>query len=366
MPEMSREANIGLVERFYYELWNRFDQSLIPELLTEDIRFRGSLGQYKVGHEQFQEYMEFIRRAFPDFTNQVDEIVSEGERCFARLTYRGTHRGEVFGMAPTLRPIAYAGAALFYFREGRIADVWVLGDVHGLIQQLTAPPPDTLPEVLPTRAGYNRWAEVYDTEDNPLVLLEEQHINPLLRVAPGQSVADIGCGTGRHALRLAALGARVTAVDYSEAMLQRARAKPGAEAVTFIGHDLTMPLPLDAGSFDRVLCCLVLDHIPNLVGLFQELGRICRPRGFVIVSVVHPAMLLRGVQARFIDPASGCRVRLQSYPHQIADYVMAAVRAGLVLDHLSEHAVDQALADRSERAQKYLDWPLLFLMRLAP
>jgi ubiquinone/menaquinone biosynthesis C-methylase UbiE len=221
-------------------------------------------------------------------------------------------------------------------------------------------------EVLPIRAGYNRWAEVYDTEDNPLVLLEEQHIVPLLDGAAGQSVADVGCGTGRHALRLAAIGARVTALDYSEAMLQRARAKPGAEAVSFICHDLATPLPLDAAAFDRVLCCLVLDHIPNLANLFRELGRICRPSGFVVVSVVHPAMLLRGVQARFIDPVTGCRVRLESYPHQIANYVMAALRAGLRLDHLSEHAVDPALAARSERAQKYLGWPLLLLMRLCP
>src|SRR5262249_19243701 len=114
---------------------------LIPELLTEDIRFRGSLGQQTVGYEQFGKYMEFIRRAFPDFTNQVDAIVSERERSFARLTYRGTHRGEILGIAPTQRPIAYAGAALFHFRQGRIAEVWVLGDLHGLIQQLTAPSP---------------------------------------------------------------------------------------------------------------------------------------------------------------------------------------------------------------------------------
>lgn len=228
------------------------------------------------------------------------------------------------------------------------------------------PAQPTKSDVLPVRAGYNRWAEVYDTEDNPLVLLEEQYVVPLLGAAEGLSVADIGCGTGRHALRLAALGARVTALDYSEAMLQRARAKPGADAITFVCHDLTTTLPLAAAAFDRVLCCLVLDHIPNLRAVFRELRRICRPSGFVIISTVHPAMLLRGVQARFIDPVTGCRVQLQSYPHQIADYVMVAMRAELRLDHLSEHAVDPALAACSGRAQKYLGWPLLLLMRFYP
>jgi steroid delta-isomerase-like uncharacterized protein len=136
-PTASRNAT--LVKRFYVEMWNRFDVSLLPDLLTEGVRFRGSLGQHKIGRRQFAEYVEFVQRAFPDFTNQVEEIVTEGEQSFARLTYRGTHQGELFGIAPTNRRVEYAGAALFRFRAGRIAEVWVLGDLHGLMEQLTAP-----------------------------------------------------------------------------------------------------------------------------------------------------------------------------------------------------------------------------------
>src|SRR3989440_1878490 len=171
----------------------------------------------------------------------------------------------------------------------------------------TKPPSALQPdiELVSTLAGYERWAGVYDGEDNPLVLLEEQHIWSLIGEVQGLDVADIGCGTGRHALRLAAEGAHVMALDFSQAMLQRARAKPGAEAVNFIQHDLTQPLPLPNAAFDRVLCCLVLDHIADVDSLFAELRRLCRPNGFVNISVMHPAMLLRGVQARFTDPETG-------------------------------------------------------------
>ena len=221
-------------------------------------------------------------------------------------------------------------------------------------------------EIVPTRAGYDRWAEFYDEEDNPLVLLEERHIGPLVGDVAGLAVADIGCGTGRHALRWAAAGARVTAVDFSEAMLQRARAKPGAGAITFVRHDLAKPFPLESAAFDRVFCCLVLDHIAELDKFFRELRRLCRPKGRVIISVMHPAMSLRGVQARFIDPASGRRISPASHAHQMSDYLMAAVRAGLHLEHVSEHAADAALAARSPRAGKYLGWPMLLLLKLAP
>jgi predicted ester cyclase len=51
----------------------------------------------------FAEYVDFVQRAFPEFTNEIEEVISEGDKAFARLTFRGTHRGEVFGIAPTGR-----------------------------------------------------------------------------------------------------------------------------------------------------------------------------------------------------------------------------------------------------------------------
>ncbi len=131
-----RDRNRVLIERFYHELWNRFDKTLIPLLLTEDLRFRGSLGQSKNGHAEFGEYVDFIQQAFPDFINEIEELISERDKAFARLTYRGTHRGELFGIPPTGRWIEYAGAAVFRFRGDKIAKVWVLGDIHSLINQL--------------------------------------------------------------------------------------------------------------------------------------------------------------------------------------------------------------------------------------
>jgi len=217
---------------------------------------------------------------------------------------------------------------------------------------------------VPTEAGYDRWASIYDDEDNPLILLEEQHLWRIAGDVNGLRVADIGCGTGRQALRLAAAGATVTAVDFSQAMLDRARAKPGAERIRFVCHDLAKPLQLPDGEFDRVFCCLVLDHIADPGAFFAELKRICRVQGFIVISVMHPAMLLRGVQARFTDPGSGRKIGPKSYPNQISDYVTATVRSGLVIQHLSEHAIDESLASRSARAGKYVGWPMLLLMRL--
>jgi malonyl-CoA O-methyltransferase len=231
------------------------------------------------------------------------------------------------------------------------------------LSKMLSPPPI---EHLPTREGYDRWATIYDDEENPLIVLEERHFSALLGPVDGLDVVDLGCGTGRQAVRLVAAGARVTAVDFSDEMVARARAKPGWERVRFLRHDLTRGLPFPDGSFDRVLSCLVLDHLADPSAFFRECRRVCRRDGFVLVSLFHPALMLRGIQARFTDPATGGQVRPASYPHQISDYVLAVVRAGLTVEHMSEHAVDEEMAGRSARAAKYQGWPLLLLMRLRP
>jgi steroid delta-isomerase-like uncharacterized protein len=133
---MPLEANKLLVRRYYEELWNCWDFALADELIAEGIAFRGSLGQSVQGREGFKEYVRAVHRAFPDFHNQVEELVAEGDRVVARLSYTGTHTGELFGIAPTGRRVSYAGVALFGIVSGQIAEGWVLGDLHGLIGQL--------------------------------------------------------------------------------------------------------------------------------------------------------------------------------------------------------------------------------------
>src|SRR5262245_31904844 len=214
------------------------------------------------------------------------------------------------------------------------------------------------PRVLPTREGYDLWAEVYDTDGNPLVLLEEPHVARLLGDVRGLAVLDVACGTGRHTVRLAEAGADVIGVDFSEGMLAKARQKAGT-AARFIHHDVATRLPFEAETFDRVLCCLALDHVKDLFAFFSELGRVCRPTGFVVTSVMHPAMMLKGVQARLHDWSTGLEIRPESSAHQISDYVTAAVGAGLELDEISEHACDASLGEQAPRAERYVGWPML-------
>ena len=219
-------------------------------------------------------------------------------------------------------------------------------------------------EIVPTREGYDRWSGIYDSEDNPLICLEQPVVERLVGEVGGRRILDVGCGTGRWSFRLAAAGAAVTGIDFSTGMLEKALAKPGAEDVRFVQHDLARPLPFEDNDFDGIVCCLVLEHVAELGPVFSEMKRVCRPEGFIVISDLHPAMGLLGLQARFVDPSTGRETRPRSTAKQVSDYVNAAAGAGLFFREMVEAAVDEALAARSPRGRKYLGWPMLLAMRL--
>ncbi len=113
-----------------------------------------------------------------------------------------------------------------------------------------------------------------------------------------------------------------------------------------------------------VVSGLVLEHLSDLGLFFSEAHRALRAGGRAVVSAMHPAMFLRGSQARFTDPASGEIVQPGSFPHQTGDFVMAALRAGFRLDGITEHAPDADFAARYPRARKYIGWPMLTVLRM--
>ena len=133
---MEYSALKTVVQKFYADVWNKHDKSAIPALLQPDVTFRGSLGQRKTGHAGFAEYVSSVHQALGEYQCEIIDLLAEGNRCFARMRFSGTHRGDFLAFKPTGKKVEWEGAALFTLRDGLVADLWVLGDVHGLLQQL--------------------------------------------------------------------------------------------------------------------------------------------------------------------------------------------------------------------------------------
>jgi steroid delta-isomerase-like uncharacterized protein len=125
------------VRRFYKELWDAHNKEAIPSILHEDFSFRGSLGQEKRGHGGFSEYVDEVHQALGDYKCIMEEIVSEGDKVFAKMLFTGIHRDRFLGYPPTGKRVSWNGCALFTFKDDLISDVWVLGDLKSLEQQLS-------------------------------------------------------------------------------------------------------------------------------------------------------------------------------------------------------------------------------------
>ncbi len=215
---------------------------------------------------------------------------------------------------------------------------------------------------VPTPEGYDLWAPHYDGEANPMVALDQAETPALLGDLAGRALLDLGCGTGRYGLLAQAAGASVTGLDASPGMLAEARRKLG-DAADLRRQDLEEPLPFADESFDLVVSALVLEHIRAPGPFLAEAARVTRHGGRLVLSTMHPALFLRDSQARYKDREAGVTYRFQSYDHQVSDFVMAGLGAGLTLEILREVRIDDAFVTAHPHAAKFLRWPMLLAMR---
>ena len=136
--DVQAAVSIGaLIERFYGELWNRWNDSAVEDTLSPDFAFRGSLGQETSGRQGWRRYRDLVRAGSADFHNQIVELMCDGGRAAARLRFTGTHTGPLLGLPATQRRFEYSGAAFFSADERWLTSAWVLGDLDVLRRQLS-------------------------------------------------------------------------------------------------------------------------------------------------------------------------------------------------------------------------------------
>ena len=125
-----------VVRVFYKELWDRANKSLIPSIFHGGFTFRGSLGPTLVGHEQFAGYVDQVTGALAQFTTDILMMVEEGNCVSGKMRFHGFHRKELFGVPPSGRHVWWIGMPIFTFEGQKVRDLYVLGDIYGLIARL--------------------------------------------------------------------------------------------------------------------------------------------------------------------------------------------------------------------------------------
>lgn len=131
-----------------------------------------------------------------------------------------------------------------------------------------------------------------------------------LRLRPGASLLDAGCGGGQFALAFAALGVQVAAIDLSPEMIRLAREntrhQESLSAISWaIGSIDDLPFP--GGSFDAIHARMVLPFVPDIPATLREFRRVLRAEGRILVSAAGPlSPIYQASWRRHLPDESGC------------------------------------------------------------
>jgi len=134
------EANKALVRRGIEEAVNKGNFSVMDEIVSTDYVYREPTVGEKRGRAGLRELITTYRNAFPDVRLTIDEQIAEGDKVVTRWNATGTHRGELFGTAPTGKQVRIQGIIVSRIANGKIVEETEVYDALGMLRQLGAVP----------------------------------------------------------------------------------------------------------------------------------------------------------------------------------------------------------------------------------
>ena len=159
--------------------------------------------------------------------------------------------------------------------------------------------------------GYDLAAADYDKKEKYLNSFEQNKILPLLGEVKNKEILEVGVGTGRLAIRLANLGAKITAVDVSPQMLAVLKSKNDKVKIV-MGDAENLPFSNDV--FDLVIATFLIVNLKNPKIFFDEAYRVLKDGGQLVVTNINQK------EAPAVKTRNGI-IKIESYYHRPAKVI---------------------------------------------
>lgn len=127
------------------KIWNQGELALIDKLYApEYVRYHTDISDKLVGLNALKEHVTSLRRAYPDLTVKIDELLVKNDMSVTRWTFTGTNEGAIGEMPPTGKRVQVSGVTIGRFFSGKITKEWAYWNNAAVLDQLGytfVPPP---------------------------------------------------------------------------------------------------------------------------------------------------------------------------------------------------------------------------------
>jgi len=185
------------------------------------------------------------------------------------------------------------------------------------------------------KQAYNTWSKQYDSNENKTRDLEAKALRTVLLNINFETCLEIGCGTGKNTGWLLTKAKEITAVDFSEEMIAKAKEKIDSDRASFFLRDVTDKWNFMKENFDMITFSLVLEHIEDLTNIFKKASRALSPGGYIYIGELHPFKQYLGTKAKF-ETEKGLQT-LTCFIHNISDFIKSAKQSGFKIENIEEH-----------------------------
>ena len=122
----------------WVDIWSTGGYDRLPDVLNESVTVYdpGAPGGVLEGRDEFEAHLRELRAGFPDFTLQIEEMLSGDGVVMIEWTVTATHEGEFNGIPATNREIELRGMSKTTIRDGEIVEDRVYHDFHAFLEQL--------------------------------------------------------------------------------------------------------------------------------------------------------------------------------------------------------------------------------------
>jgi len=138
---MSTEENKALIRRFLEEVWVMGDPTVVDEFIASNFVLHPTPSGGVPNLEAYKQWVGRVSAGLADRQSTIEDQIAEGDMVVTRWTFRGTHTGELMGIAPTGKQVTVTGISIDRVVGGKIVEEWNEMDDLGMMEQLGVVPP---------------------------------------------------------------------------------------------------------------------------------------------------------------------------------------------------------------------------------